>query len=218
MTCAHRHADPLARPRRSPARWSGCASSQCPAYSASDVDQVHADARGGGVPALLQRQVEQHGRGRRARSASCSRQFLFQLPGAPAGVAQRHQRLARPFAARQRFEDVARGGEARPRPTAAWSPIRARRRAARSRGRDAPGPPATTTRCSASLSLVGSSICCSTSPRVYSARRLTTTPIAPSPSCWQTRVTDAGKCGSSRRGRRSANGRRGWGCRAWRQL
>ena len=38
--------------------------------------------------------------------------FVFQLPGRPAGIAEREDGALRPVAARDRLEDVERGGEA----------------------------------------------------------------------------------------------------------
>src|SRR5690606_32330553 len=83
----------------------------CVAGIVGQVGEVDPDATGGGLPARVQRQVEQQlGIGRRGQPVVLG-QLLFQLAGSPARATQCDDRVRRPFTAHHRLEDLPRGGQ-----------------------------------------------------------------------------------------------------------
>mmetsp|Transcript_11328 Transcript_11328/g.21959 ORF Transcript_11328/g.21959 Transcript_11328/m.21959 type:complete len:230 (+) Transcript_11328:224-913(+) len=72
--------------------------------------RVDAQQAQGLVVALLDRRVEDDGRRGVDRQPTVAADFLFELAGGPAAVAQGDQQLARPGAIRQRLQHVAAGG------------------------------------------------------------------------------------------------------------
>ena len=72
---------------------------------------VHTNTRCGGLPGLFEGGVEHQFTAGRGAEPGVFHQFLFQLAGFPAGVAQTDQRLLRSFADGDGFQNIAAGSE-----------------------------------------------------------------------------------------------------------
>src|SRR5665811_2038551 len=62
---------------------------------AGEPGQIHAEFRGGRLPALLQRRFEHHHRVSRHGQPSIVGEFLFELAGVPTRIAEHHQESPR---------------------------------------------------------------------------------------------------------------------------
>src|ERR1700689_4852981 len=77
----------------------------------TDARTVHAQQAPGRLPAIFERQLKHDALVDRQAEPGVVEHFTLQLAGIPAGIAERHERPVRAFAARNRRQHVTRSGD-----------------------------------------------------------------------------------------------------------